>query len=480
MEKNEHLPFNSTAPQTSLNAKLPFYCLIAVGIMNFLLMVMGDLWSRFAYCLINGLFIIPCMLILGSACARGLTRSAKRNLCLCLAVVAWFVIVQFQRGYCLQLQHGYWLAWDTRMIGLYLMAFPFAAITRDDETGLKMIAKIYIAASLVFAVYAAMLLLNCLPSFLKQSVFWMGARLLIFRHPNIVGSVLMVGIGFCIFLWLQAEDKWKKWLLAIVFILLFMTLTLTNSRTCIIITCALVGGVVFFSLYKDTGGWKRFVIGAVAALAVMLSLFLATNILWKVHNNFLISQYTAQQAEQVQQPEHPSEDAPALSIVTNNATGELELTGGGQGSLENDFWTFNGRLGIWKAALPAIRTHKSILIWGSSNISETLSEFYGHIAHSHNSWLEVLLGYGLLGLLIGLIFTWLAVRNAISLLWNKNQALWKKAVALLTLCLLLEAFLEPFLFFATIEYHYIDFVFLLCIGYTSHWRALEKAQGKQA
>ena len=46
----------------------------------------------------------------------------------------------------------------------------------------------------------------------------------------------------------------------------------------------------------------------------------------------------------------------------------------------------------------------------------------------------------------------------------------KVLVALLVLCLLGCALLEPYLFLANMEYQYFDFLFLLCFGYLHVWR----------
>ena len=42
--------------------------------------------------------------------------------------------------------------------------------------------------------------------------------------------------------------------------------------------------------------------------------------------------------------------------------------------------------------------------------------------------------------------------------------------SLLTLCLLGCALLEPYLFVVDVSYHYLDFLFLLCLGYLNLWR----------
>lgn len=84
---------------------------------------------------------------------------------------------------------------------------------------------------------------------------------------------------------------------------------------------------------------------------------------------------------------------------------------------------------------------------------------------------------GLPGLVIALIFTGIAVWNALSLLWV-HRDMWKTCISLLVLCMLVTAFLEPFLFSADISYQYLDFFFFLCIGYMTQCRGKDAEESQ--
>ena len=474
MEKNEHLP----APSSVKNNPLPFYSLALIGLMLFFLIVFDNFYYFLVEDSVDALFIIPCMFLLGSACVGGVSPAAAKKLGLCLAVVVWLGLVQLFRRE--------WDDWNTRMMGMYLVAFPFAALTRDDKKGLNILAAFYLAGSLVIACYTALLLLDSLHYYLQSFVYWQGARLYVFRHPNTTGSILLISVGFYLYFWAQVTVKWQKWLLGIGLAVLFTMLALTNSRTCIGIACILVGGAVFFALNK--GGWKRFLTAAIAGVLVLVSLFFATQILWKIHNDALIAKYTAPAStgssaavDETNAVSQSSNQPSSQSyLIVNAATGETEIAGGGQGTLKSNLGSLNGRTAIWNACLAAVRDNKSVQLWGTSDVPQLLANNGIAAAHAHNSWLEILLQLGIPALLFALILTASAVWSSISLLLSKEQPLCRKYIALLTLCLLLNGILEPFLFSTSISFFSIEFPTLLCIGYTSHWRALEKAPGKQA
>ena len=142
-----------------------------------------------------------------------------------------------------------------------------------------------------------------------------------------------------------------------------------------------------------------------------------------------------------------------------------------QGSLGKDFGTLNSRSYIWNATLFAIRETRSILYWGMPNPGWYVS-FYNSfpVFHLHNSWLQTFVGMGLIGFLLAVLFTLQAAWNSMIILLKHHQDIWKRNLALLTLCLLAASMLEPFLFYTTSDYHLIDFLFFLCAGYLAHWQ----------
>lgn len=439
--------------------ELPFLLLMIVGVMEFLFITLESLFSYIGYYLVEDYIIVPCLLFVGIAMTRKLTPFAKRRLLLAAVAAAWFSVVQLVHKVS---------GMGTHPIGtvffVYLMMFPFAAVTEDRENlGLKIMGKVLAAASLVLVLDTILLVLDCVPGILEPFVYWDGARLTVFWHPNIVACLLMVGIGFCIAFFFGTDRVWKKILLAVAVVLQFVAMALTNCRTTLLMTCAFLGGIVFFLLYK--GGWKRIVLGLVAALVVMAVSFQITSVIFELHNDRL----EADIVEQLQEVENPEELD--QNFVVDEETGEIQIVAAnGQGSLSSDLKTLNGRTGIWKAVLCAIRDNKSIALWGTEYVGLAISPYNAFdVVHAHNSWMEVLMRLGIPGLLTALVFTWIAVRSAWVLVWNRNVEIWKKVIAMMTMCVMVAGFLEPYLFITNVYYHVIDFVFFFCTGYLDIW-----------
>ena len=166
------------------------------------------------------------------------------------------------------------------------------------------------------------------------------------------------------------------------------------------------------------------------------------------------------------------EQAAILPITVDPNSGEIHLvTESLQGDIAQDFGTFNSRTYIWSAAKFAIRENPSILYWGIHNPGEHVSAYnFFPIGHLHNAWMECLVGMGVAGLLLAVVFTLMTVWNALIVLLKHYQDIWKRSVALLALCLLVASVLEPYLFYTTISYHLTDFIFFLCAGYLAYWQ----------
>lgn len=455
------------------HSNVQFYYLLAAGIFQFLIMTLG----YETYYVLEDYMILPSLLFLGAAFTQKITPTAKRQLLLCLLMVVWFLIAGKHHAYMGRLSRPAWL------LSVYLMAFPFASLTGDGrrQKGLNMVAVIYLAASLTLIVFSLLLFFDCLPQSLQKSVYWDGARLRAMWHPNITACIFMIGIAFCLGFGFQAKKRWLKWLLWAAAALQFVASGITNSRTSILLTCALIGGVLFFCIFN--GSWKRFLAGIAAALVVMAALFFTASALYKGNNDRLIAKYTAQLQAAAAETTPAEADAPAadetqpasaadLPVTVNESTGEVKLKGiNGQGSFASDMRTLNGRTYIWRASLRAIREDPSILIWGTGYTGDIITPYnVFSVGHAHNSWAETLVGLGLPGLAIALIFTFSAVWSALCLLFRKGTDMWQKTIALLVICLLGAAFLEPYLFLSDRSYHFIDFLFFLCIGYMSQLR----------
>ena len=459
----------SKASSPNALSKLQFYCLIAAGALQLLFMILGSLFNYVAYYYVENYLIVPCAGFFAISLLSKVPSYARKSMLLCLAMVIWFMVTQTVQ----RLQ-----GMEPKIIGMffctYLLAFPYASITEDGkiQRGLKWITGIYIAVPIILCIDASMLYFGLLPEWFHNEVRWDGARLLALWHPNICACLFMIGIALCLGLFFSCKKPYGKALLIFACAVQFLFLALTNCRTSILMTCALVGGVFFFGVYRV--GWLRTVLCAFLSLLLMLGLFVLSSSLYKANETALIEKYTQQIESQAMEQACAASslsDSVTVPAEMDSQTGEITLeTVNGQGSFMSDLKTLNGRTIIWKSALNALRDNKRILLFGTEYVGTSISYYNPFpVVHGHNSWVEITFRMGLLGLIFALAFTWIGLRSAVTLIFDSQTDMWKKSVSMLTLCIMVAGALEPFLFNADISYHFLDFFFFICLGYLDTW-----------
>lgn len=270
---------------------------------------------------------------------------------------------------------------------------------------------------------------------------------------------MMLGIGFSLYFLAQVNKKWAKGIFAVLTALQFCVLSLTNSRTTILLACALLGGTLFFVIWNGT--WKRFLAGAAAAVLVIAVLFSFSGALFKFHSeaqlNRLLEQEEAYDDNQF--------------VYVDEESGEYVLAGSegtGQGNLSQDMGTLNGRTYIWEAAFTALQDNPDLKTWGTEFVAAEISyRNYFPVVNAHNSWIQTLMLLGVPGCVLALVYTLIAVWNLWTLMWRKSEDLSKKIVAMIVICLLAAGVLEAYLF--TGDLLFTHFIFFLCIGYLIQW-----------
>ena len=433
--------------------RIQFLCLLAVLLIALVFFLLEDRASGLAYLLVERWITLPAMIFLGiSLCWEG---DHRWQLYAGLAMIALFFLIQVLH---LVLES------EAKQIGTFVCAyglcFPFAAATQDEKAqiGLKWMAGLFLAVGAVLTVYTALLLLNAVPAYLSNYLYWDGSRLFAMGHPNICATLLMISMVFCAGLALKSRKLWAKIGLVVLMLAQFFALSLTNGRTTIILTCLLLGGIAFCVIRGR--GWKRAALALLATVVVMAAAFGASRAIYGWNQNPLIQlQKPATSTTEAAAPQTETEtDAPAL--VSNEY----------QGTLSGDLKTLNGRTFIWRYAIDGLQENPQVKLIGTEYVDVILSRYNPlPLYHTPNSWLEALYRMGLPGLAAALVITVLAVWSALVVLW-RNTDLWKSCVALLTLSLLGCAMLEPYLFVADVSYFYLDFLFLMCLGYLCLWR----------
>ena len=466
----------------------------------FILMIAGIVSLYIAFpdymgAIYGGFLVIPCTLFLGVMLERGRIFICKKTYILPLAMAAWFLILQMKRG----IEHG-----ELYNMGLflctYLFAFPLASLLQDGEgkKALKVFAGAYLAADTALTTMGLLLVLDCLPEFLSEHIFWDNALLNLFWHSNITACFLMIGTVFCIMFLEQAKKPWSRFACCILLIMMLGAMALTSCRTIIVLTGVFLGSILFFEGIKR--GRKWFLPGVLAVLVVTVAFYKGAEWLHQAQFNAQLQKVTQQYSGQTASDDSESATSEAeisveetdeyadtdaisdaqkdsLPIAANPDTSEVNLKDySGKGSFLHALDTLTGRINIWRSACFAFLESRSIQCWGIPNPGEYVSHYYSSpIAHLHNAWMECLLGMGYVGFLIAMLFTLLTLWNCMILLLKHYRDFWKRNVAILTLCLMGTAVMEAYLFYTRIPYHPINLLFFLCAGYLAYWQKEDNA-----
>lgn len=410
---------------------------------------------------------VPAMIFIGAALCSKMTPEGKKQLLIGMLMLLWFFVIEVIRQ-----SQGQGL--DKKELGAFFCAYalflPFAALTQDGKRqwGLKMMAALFLTVNLIQMIYAVLLLTDHVPVYLQGYVFWAGVRLWAVGHPNVCATLLMIGMAFCAGMLLRVKNVWLKGLLLITIAVQFAIASLTNARTTMVFTCIILGGNVFCFIRGKS--WKRLPVALIAALAIMVGLFAVSGRVFEANQVRLstpkpVVQVLEQAETQLVQEEAQGEEAQGEAVSQ-----QVQISGADQGSWSKDLRSLNGRTQIWSSALKGLREYPQICLIGTDSVGSIISQFNSFdVEHSHNSWVEVLYQFGLPGLAIALLLTFMAVRGALIQLW-RNTDLWKSCISLLTLCLMGCAMLEPYLFTGNIFYYFFNFLFLLCVGYLELWR----------
>ena len=487
--------------KTSILLSLQILCLILIGTAESFSIAFGDLFlSRALHPLYFGIGTVSLGFWIAS-----LWQSPKdlpwRSIILGAIMVAWYLSVELRFRSSQTGTHPIPL-----FFSIYMVTLPFAAITRDKDrqAGLRAFAWLYICAALVLVLFGLILLLTYkFPGRLCIYVKWDGTRLAVFHHPNTIARIFMIATALSLGFLSQIKQLWKKGLLLVATALFFLGIALTNSRACILVTCVLLGGNVFFGILRNRS--KCFLPAAAASIVAVIIFFIASTSIFEWNSTRLIDYSKTQVAQQMQydppketKPADPGEETQPVESATTakttqsaetimsaeesqsskQAVGSPVATESPQGTWLSDMVTLNSRTHIWSKVIQKVRNDPSILLLGTIDTRIQINEAVT-VSHTHNAWLETLLRLGLPGLLLSLVFTWQAIGSSIYLLWNKGTDLWKKNIAMLISCLLVTSMMEPMLFFTDAWAHFIDIFFFLCLGYMTLWSGqLRKKAGR--
>lgn len=441
------------------------------------------------------------ILYLGMAIRTSLNRTARNLLLLGLLFCAWPILMQIRDfKFLFNPAHPNGRLTYNTLLCEYLMLLSFAAVAdeKDKSTGLKVFGWFYVLAGLCFSVLVILLQMGLISPELKNVLISKDVdRLFLIWHPNITARIMMLAVGVNLIFICMTRKIWLRVALTVLTIMDYVCMSLTDSRSVMLIASGLAGGVIFFLAYKRT--WKTFLLGFLAAAISSAIIFAGMTGIFKLRfetfNDINLSQ-ASQLVENAQKETVPAVTVPASAEA---AEASAEIPGNSQPAAEtapteptiskqellhtenllnnyayryssSHFFSFGGRTSIWEGVLRGLAENPIYLLTGVRD-SEEFVQTYSPVPapHSHNAWLQILLELGVIGLAFAIYITYLAVRSCFSLLFFRKSSLYQKAVCILILGIMATEFFEPFIFFVVYPKNFINMLFLLCLGYAVYW-----------
>lgn len=282
-------------------------------------------------------------------------------------------------------------------------------------------------------------------------------RLWLFCHPNSAAPICGIGVVLSVYLFFTTKYKRLRYALIVPFLVCMAALSLTDSRAGILATAAAVG-VQAFLVWNASGLFKarrtlRLLLSFVVAVVLMVAFYKGSALIRQGYNSYAAVMQTesAAEAEATAEPETGGIVAPAYG-----AEGESEASLPQAASLRNlsDFGSFNGRTAIWLATLKGLGENPSILLTGTTPLiaGDLMTVYFPADAPSgnfHNSFVAVLVSFGVPGLLLVLAFIALLAVRSVQLIVRGLSDAKTLSGTLLTAVLvftLAESMMEQFLF----------------------------------
>ena len=291
-----------------------------------------------------------------------------------------------------------------------------------------------------------------------EGVLGIGAdnRLGMFCHPNTAASICGIGIVLSVYLYFTLRGKLLRFVLLFPFVLFVIALALTDSRTGILSTALALGFDVFFILNTRCFCAPKKLFNSLLAIVIAtacMALFYQGNVWIRQGYNALTSRVTIGTAVIVEAVKSTSTTGDSTPDANESSPAQAPSTEVSNRGLSN-FDNFNGRTAIWSATLKGLAENPSILLTGTTPLiaGQTMTPYFPTEAPRglfHNSFVAVLVSFGLPGLLLILAFIALLFVRSLRLitrnLYNEQQ-LPARLLTSVLIFTLAESMMEQFLF----------------------------------
>lgn len=275
-------------------------------------------------------------------------------------------------------------------------------------------------------------------------------RLWMFCHPNAAAPICGIGAILSFYLFFTFPARRIRYALFLSFLVCLVALALTDSRAGTLATTLALGAELFFVLsarcFSSVKRLSRVLLAVVLSVAVMALLYQGTSWIRQGYNAYV----SARQTESV-----VAETAPSGALTAPDGTAQEQPQTQAISSRDlSDFNNFNGRTAIWSATLRGLVENPSILVTGTTPLiaGERMTPYFPAEAprgNFHNSFLAILVSFGLPGLLLILAFVVLLAVRSIQLIVRglfDAQQLHARLLTSVLVFALGESMMEQFLF----------------------------------
>ncbi len=297
------------------------------------------------------------------------------------------------------------------------------------------------------------------PTF-SEGIQFSEGRLRIDNHPNRSAPAQAVAVILVGYLLARSKKRWHRVVWVVCGVLCYIPLALTVSRTGIIGAGLALGLEVYLvlreALKPRMKAVLRVALGVLAACITIVAVYEGAELVGRVNNGYLARVEAAAAQEAALNPAPtaaPEESAVVPTATAQPAEGEVAATEVVDRDL-SDAESFNGRTDIWRGVLNGVLQNPRILAFGTGPavVSEVMSPYFpvnSPIGYFHNSLVAVLASFGVIGLLLTLVFLALVAVSAVKLSFGARHQTLPLATRLLPAVLLFtfaEGMMEDFLF----------------------------------
>lgn len=252
----------------------------------------------------------------------------------------------------------------------------------------------------------------------------------LFGNPNVLGMICLVGICLCLIQLVSSKSNVYRGLYGISTGVNLVALLLANSRTQIYSVILLTAVVAFMRSIRKNRSFKAVCQAFVIAAVVLVTAFCGCKLI-QLGLSTLDTNYSYY--EMHIQEGNPKETEPTTGPTTdttptqpNDQTTSIHRDTGLSG--------MNGRLAIWMQGIELFK-HKPLIGWGMDNLDYALREIgvdsYLVKGNLHNTYLDVLVNFGILGFACLVAYLLLMLSRVIAFFRNNRGDTWCRGAVLL-------------------------------------------------